>query len=103
MSCKNPGVKHKCTCGVHQPPYEEDYLGAVTIRTFNKETTPPLGIGFMEEGDTWIEAINKNDWQVELEGEDPQSLEPKKIIQLPKGLSYRIIKGDSAFSLKITK
>tara|TARA_R100001163_G_C5058298_1_gene194896 strand:+ start:953 stop:1258 length:306 start_codon:yes stop_codon:yes gene_type:complete len=101
MNCKNPGVKHKCTCGDHNvPTYEEDNLGSVSIRTFNNETLS--NISFVEEGDRWIEAINENDWKVIIDNE-VQSLEPKKIIQIPGGMPYSLIKGTSKFSLKITK
>jgi len=100
MSCKSPGVKHECSCGVHNPVYDEDNLGKVSIRTFNDDSS---AMGFVEEGDRWIEAIHENDWKIILDGEGPQSLELNKIIQIPKGMPYTIIKGTSPFSLKVTK
>ena len=84
--CKNPDVLHECSCGAHSMekvieqiedqslPFTEEKVGLVKIRTF--DPTAP-------------EHLFK--WHHDEE----------KIIQIPKGVIHRIIKGTSPLSVTI--
>ena len=48
-----------------------------------------------------LESLNENDWEFQFDNELPQSLEPGKIIHIPKGLIHRLIKGNSQLSISI--
>ena len=93
MGCQNPGVQHKCTCGAHSYKTYE-------VRVFDNESISTLS--FVEKGDRLVEGINENDWRIIIDDE-AQTLEPKKIIQIPSGMPYTLLKGNSTLDLKITK
>jgi hypothetical protein len=111
--CKNPDVLHECSCGAHSMekvieqiedqslPFTEEKVGLVKIRTFDPTAPEHLFKWHYDEEDRWIEAVHENDWQFQFDDELPQSLEPKKIIQIPKGVIHRIIKGTSPLSVTI--
>ena len=54
-----------------------------------------------DDEDRYIESLNENDWSFQFDNELPQSLEPGKIIHIPKGLIHRLIKGKSNLSISI--
>ena len=111
--CKNPDDLHECTCGEHKMetlvkqmddqtlPFTEEKVGLLKIRKFDPTAPKHLFKWHHDEEDRWIEAVNENDWQFQFDNELPQSLEPKKIIQIPKGVIHRIIKGTSPLSVTI--
>ena len=113
MDCKNPDVLHKCTCGKHSEetvieqmedqtkPFVEETVGTVKIRTFDKEAPTHLYKWHADDEDRFIQAVHKNDWYFQFDNELPQSLEPGKIIHIPKGLIHRLIKGTSDLSISI--
>jgi hypothetical protein len=104
MSCKTPGVSHQCTCGKHsaKPFTEELGLGNKITRHFNLDAPDNSFKWNTDDEDRWLTALNENDWKFQFNNESPQSIEPDKIIQIPKGLSYRLIKGNSPLSISLT-
>tara|TARA_R100000734_G_C3300107_1_gene90862 strand:- start:59 stop:409 length:351 start_codon:yes stop_codon:yes gene_type:complete len=114
MSCKNPEVLHNCTCGKHttekvieqmedlrKPFTEEVYSSDTILRHFDPSAPEHLYKWHADEEDRFIESLNENDWEFQFDNELPQSLEPGKIIHIPKGLIHRLIKGTSELSISI--
>ena len=48
-----------------------------------------------------LRTLNENDWSFQFDNELPQSIEPGKIIYIPKGVIHRLIKGTSELSIYI--
>ena len=71
------------------------------IRKFSKDLNPSDLKWHCDESDRIIFAINENDWEFQFDNELPQSIEPGKIIHIPKGLIHRLIKGTSELSISI--
>jgi hypothetical protein len=85
-----------------QKPYTEDIISDTEkIRHFDPLAEPHLFKWHWDEEDRWVESITKNDWSFQFDNELPQSVEPGKIIFIPKGLIHRIIKGTSPISFRI--
>ena len=110
MSCKCK----PCKCGKsmndtiiqqmddQRKPYTEEIINDhIKIRHFDPFAEDHLFKWHWDEEDRWIESINENDWQFQFDNELPQSVEPGKIIFIPPGIMHRIIKGKTAFSIKI--
>tara|TARA_R110002050_G_scaffold39246_1_gene96400 strand:+ start:698 stop:1171 length:474 start_codon:yes stop_codon:yes gene_type:complete len=108
MACKS------CKCGKHanekvikemddqtKPFTEETYSSDTIIRHFDLTAPNHLYKWHADDEDRWIESLNENDWQFQFDDELPQSLEPMKIIQIPKGVIHRLIKGTSKLSISI--
>jgi len=84
-------------------PFTEEIIDNTTkIRHFDQTAPDHLYKWHADEEHRYIEALNENDWQFQFDDELPQSLEPGKIIHIPKGLIYRLIKGKSDLSISIT-
>ena len=108
MACKS------CKCGKHanekvvdlmddltKPFTEEVYSSDTILRHFNKSAPDHLYKWHADDEDRYIESLNENDWSFQFDNELPQSLEPMKIIQIPKGIIHRLIKGTSELSISI--
>ena len=108
MACKS------CKCGKHanekvikemddqtKPFTEEVYSSNTIIRHFDPKSPDHLYKWHADDEDRWIESLNENDWQFQFDNELPQSLEPMKIIQIPKGVIHRLIKGTSELSISV--
>jgi len=115
MGCKNPDVLHACSCGKHttqtvieqmedqtKPFTQEVYSSDTILRHFDKTAPDHLYKWHADDEDRYVESLNENDWSFQFDNELPQSLEPNKIINIPKGLIHRLIKGSSELSIKIT-
>ncbi len=58
------------------------------IRNFHPQYEDHLFKWHWDDEDRWIEATGENDWQFQFDDELPQSLEPNKIIMIPKGIYH---------------
>tara|TARA_Y100000389_G_scaffold111050_1_gene108118 strand:+ start:1999 stop:2472 length:474 start_codon:yes stop_codon:yes gene_type:complete len=109
MACKS------CKCGKHsnekvieqmddqtKPFIQEAYSPNTILRHFDKAAPDHLYKWHADDEDRFIESLNENDWQFQFDNELPQSMEPGKIIHIPKGLIHRLIKGTSELSISIT-
>jgi hypothetical protein len=106
--CKNCGCKELTNEQVIQQmddltkPFTEDIISDTEkIRHFDPLSKPHLYKWHWDEEDRWIESLNENDWSFQFDNELPQSIEPGKIIFIPKGLIHRIIKGTTPISICI--
>ena len=108
MACKS------CKCGKHayekvieqmddltKPFTEEVYSSDTVLRHFNPLAPDHLYKWHADDEDRYIESLNENDWEFQFDNELPQSLEPGKIIYIPKGLIHRLIKGTHNLSISI--
>ena len=84
-----------------KPFTEEVYSDDTVLRHFDKDAADHLYKWHADEEDRFIESLNENDWQFQFDNELPQTLEPGKIIHIPKGLIHRLIKGTSELSISI--
>ena len=84
-----------------KPFTEEVYSSNSTLRHFDKTASNHLYKWHADDEDRWVESLHENDWEFQFDNELPQSLEPGKIIYIPKGLIHRLIKGDSELSISI--
>ena len=84
-----------------KPFTQEDYSTDTVLRHFDKTAPDHLYKWHADEEDRFIESLNENDWQFQFDNELPQSIEPGKIIHIPKGLIHRLIKGTSELSISI--
>tara|TARA_R110002050_G_scaffold267056_1_gene408512 strand:- start:88 stop:429 length:342 start_codon:yes stop_codon:yes gene_type:complete len=84
-----------------KPFTEEVYSSNTTLRHFDKTASNHLYKWHADDEDRWVESLHENDWEFQFDNELPQSLEPGKIIYIPKGLIHRLIKGDSELSISI--
>ena len=84
-----------------KPFTQEDYSTDTVLRHFDKSAPDHLYKWHADEEDRFIESLNENDWQFQFDNELPQSIEPGKIIHIPKGLIHRLIKGTSELSISI--
>ena len=83
-------------------PYTETQIDEnIYVRTFSADTLETDLIWHLDAEDRIIEATHITDWQFQFDDELPQSLEPKKVIQIPKGVIHRIIKGTTPLSVTI--
>lgn len=108
MACKS------CKCGKHaneevinqmddltKPFTQEVYSSDTIIRHFDISAPDHLYKWHADDEDRFVESLNENNWLFQFDNELPQSLEPGKIIHIPKGLIHRLIKGDSELSISI--
>ena len=72
------------------------------IRNFHPQYEDHLFKWHWDDEDRCIEATGENDWQFQFDDELPQSLEPNKIIMIPKGIYHRLIKGSNILTIKIS-
>ena len=84
-----------------KPFIQEDYSTDTVLRHFDKSAPDHLYKWHADNEDRYIESLNENDWQFQFDNELPQSIEPGKIIHIPKGLIHRLIKGTSELSISI--
>ena len=84
-----------------KPFTQEAYSSITILRHFNKAAPNHLYKWHADDEDRFIESLNENDWQFQFDNELPQSIEPGKIIHIPKGLIHRLIKGTSELSISI--
>jgi len=84
-----------------KPFTQEDYSSDTILRHFNKSAPNHLYKWHADDEDRYIESLNENDWSFQFDNELPQSIEPGKIIYIPKGLIHRLIKGSSELSISI--
>ena len=84
-----------------KPFTQEDYSTDTVIRHFDKSAPDHLYKWHADDEDRFVESLNENDWQFQFDNELPQSIEPGKIIHIPKGLIHRLIKGTSELSISI--
>ena len=84
-----------------KPFIQEEYSANTLLRHFDPTAPNHLYKWHADDEDRWIEPLNENDWQFQFDNELPQSLEPMKIIQIPKGVIHRLIKGTSKLSISI--
>ena len=84
-----------------KPFTEEQYSTDTVLRHFDQTAPDHLYKWHADEEDRFVESINENDWQFQFDNELPQSIEPGKIIHIPKGLIHRLIKGKSELSISI--
>ena len=106
--CKNCGCKDLTNEMVidqmddQQKPYTEEIIDEHTkIRHFDPLSEDHLFKWHWDEEDRWIESLSENDWAFQFDNELPQSIEPGKIIFIPKGLIHRTVKGTTKLSLRI--
>ena len=107
MACKS------CKCGKHAhdkvieqmddltKPFTQIHTTEAVVRHFDKSAPDHLYKWHADEEDRFIESLNENDWSFQFDNELPQSMEPDKIIYIPKGLIHRLIKGTSELSISI--
>jgi hypothetical protein len=84
-----------------KPFIEEQYSTDTVLRHFDKSAPDHLYKWHADNEDRWIESLNENDWMFQFDNELPQEIQPGKIIQIPKGLIHRLIKGSSELSISI--
>ena len=84
-----------------KPFTQEEYSTDTVLRHFDPTAPNHLYKWHADDEDRWIESLNENDWQFQFDDELPQSLEPMKIIQIPKGVIHRLIKGTSPLTISI--
>ncbi len=84
-----------------KPFTEEQYSTDTILRHFDPTASDHLYKWHADEEDRFIESLNENDWSFQFDNELPQSIEPGKIIHIPKGLIHRLIKGKSELSISI--
>lgn len=84
-----------------KPFTEEVYSSNTILRHFDPSAPDHLYKWHADSEDRWIESLNENDWAFQFDNELPQSLEPMKIIQIPKGVIHRLVKGTSELSISI--
>ena len=84
-----------------KPFTQEDYSTDTVLRHFDKSAPDHLYKWYADDEDRFVESLNENDWQFQFDNELPQSIEPGKIIHIPKGLIHRLIKGTSELSISI--
>jgi len=84
-----------------KPFTQEDYSTDTVLRHFDKSAPDHLYKWHADDEDRFVESLNENDWQFQFDNELPQSIEPGKIIHIPKGLIHRLIKGTSELSISI--
>ena len=84
-----------------KPFIQEAYSSDTVLRHFNKSAPDHLYKWHADDEDRFVESLNENDWQFQFDNELPQSIEPGKIIHIPKGLIHRLIKGTSELSISI--
>ena len=84
-----------------KPFTQEDYSTDTVLRNFDKSAPDHLYKWHADDEDRFVESLNENDWQFQFDNELPQSIEPGKIIHIPKGLIHRLIKGTSELSISI--
>ena len=84
-----------------KPFIQEAYSTDTVLRHFNKCAPDHLYKWHADDEDRFVESLNENDWQFQFDNELPQSIEPGKIIHIPKGLIHRLIKGTSELSISI--
>lgn len=84
-----------------KPFIEEQYSTDTVLRHFDKSAPDHLYKWHADEEDRWVESLNENDWQFQFDNELPQELQPGKVIQIPKGVIHRLIKGTSELSISI--
>ena len=84
-----------------KPFTEEVYSHNIILRHFDPVAPDHLYKWHADDKDRWIESLNENDWQFQFDNELPQSLEPTKIIQIPKGVIHRLVKGTSPLTISI--
>lgn len=88
-------------------PYREEVFVSfgsdreVKVRHFDLTAPDHLYKWHWDEEDRWVEAKHENDWKFQFDNELPQSLEPGKIIMVPKGTIHRLIKGTTPLSIEI--
>ena len=100
MACKCSG----CKCGKQptenlNPFTEEAYSKDTVLRHFDPTASADLFRWETNHELHWVESINENNWMFQFDDESPISIEPGKIIQIPIGASYRLIKGTSPLTL----
>ncbi len=84
-------------------PYVETIIDRnIRIRHFDPRYGDHLFKWHWDDEDRWIEATSETDWKFQFDDELPESLEPNKIIMIPKGVYHRLIKGTHILSLKIS-
>jgi len=84
-----------------KPFIQESYSSDTVLRHFDKSAPDHLYKWHADDEDRFVESLNENDWQFQFDNELPQSIEPGKIIHIPKGLIHRLIKGTSELSISI--
>ena len=84
-----------------KPFTEEQYSTDTVLRHFDPTAPDHLYKWHADREDRFVESLNENDWQFQFDNELPQSIEPGKIIHIPKGLIHRLIKGKSELSISI--
>ena len=84
-----------------KPFIQEVYSSDTTLRHFDPSAPNHLYKWHADNEDRYIESLNENDWSFQFDNELPQSIEPGKIIYIPKGLIHRLIKGTSELSISI--
>ena len=84
-----------------KPFTQEDYSADTILRHFDKAAPNHLYKWHADDEDRYVESLNENDWKFQFDNELPQSIEPGKIIYIPKGLIHRLIKGSSELSISI--
>ena len=85
-----------------KPFTEEQYSTDTVLRHFDPTAPDHLYKWHADEEDRFIEAIYENDWQFQFDNELPESLEPNKIIMIPKGAMHRLVKGTTPLSISIS-
>jgi hypothetical protein len=84
-----------------KPFTEEVYSRDTVLRHFDPTASNHLFKWHADDEDRWVESLNENDWSFQFDNELPVSIEPGKIIQIPKGIIHRLIKGTSELSMSI--
>lgn len=85
-------------------PYIEHQIdNNIVTRTFKESTDSEDLMWHRDQEDRLVEAINENNWQIQLEDHLPINLKPGENIKIPKGSWHRIIKGDGIAIYKIKK
>lgn len=81
-------------------PYTEIVNQNVVYRTFSKDVDESELVWHRDRENRLVQALNKNDWKVQIDNELPVTLDK---VFIPKGVYHRIIKGSQDVTVKITK
>jgi hypothetical protein len=83
-------------------PFTEDIIDDHTkIRHFEPGADWHLFKWHWDEEDRWVDSLTENDWGFQFDNELPQTVEPNKIIFIPKGMIHRVIPGKTPISIRI--
>jgi hypothetical protein len=82
-------------------PFIDRYEDGLFIRTFSKDTPSHLLKWHTDDEDRIVWSVEKNDWLIQFDNKLPIPFDG--IIDIPKGIQHRIIKGTTDLIIAIEK